>query len=116
MEAAELIPRGRLDFEFEGDPKRLEVHVFECPRLLDHASTPMETDEMRPAWYAVADVPYPHMWVDDVRWLPRVLAGQTVTDYILFRGHETILAQRPLTPDELAASLPGTGVPAAPGS
>ena len=33
------------------------------------------TDEMRPAWYSVDDVPYAQMWEDDPYWLPLLVAG-----------------------------------------
>ena len=103
MRAAELVPRGRLDFEFEGDPKLLEVHVFECTRLHADASEPHETEEMRPAWDAADALPYDQMWVDDRLWLPTVLAGGSVADYFVFRGHDVIVSRRPLTPAELAS-------------
>jgi hypothetical protein len=33
------------------------------------------------------------MWADDILWLPRVLAGETVSGYFLFDG-DTMLDQR----------------------
>ena len=33
------------------------------------------TDEMRPAWYSVDDIPYAQMWEDDPYWLPLLVAG-----------------------------------------
>jgi len=104
VRAAELAPRGRLDFEFEGDPRILEVHVFECTRVHADGPAPYETEEMRPAWYAVDAIPFDRMWVDDALWLPAVLAGGTVADHFRFRGHDVVLARRPLTAEELAAS------------
>ena len=115
VRAAKLVPRGRLDFEFEGDPKILEVHVFECTELHEDAATPYETDEMRPAWYDVDAIPYSKMWIDDVHWLPLVLQGESVSYYFVFRGHDIVLSRRALTDAELAeCALTDRFGPAAP--
>lgn len=42
------------------------------------SGTPMESDEVVPAWYDVADLPLDGMWDDAKYWLPQVLAGETV--------------------------------------
>ncbi len=39
---------------------------------------PVESEEMKPQWYAFADVPYDNMWIDDALWLPLVIAGKTI--------------------------------------
>lgn len=49
------------------------VHAYLC-REWD--GTPVETDEIRPEWFAEPAIPYDTMWADDIHWLPRVLAGQ----------------------------------------
>jgi hypothetical protein len=103
VRATALLPRGRLDFAFEGDPVLLEVHVYECGALAPDAATPTESEEMRPAWFAADALPYDEMWADDRLWLPSVLAGRPVHAHFLFRGHETILAHRALTPHELSS-------------
>lgn len=37
---------------------------------------PVETDEIRPAWYAPGEMPYASMWPDSAHWMPRLLAGE----------------------------------------
>lgn len=39
---------------------------------------PTETEEMRPKWYNLSDIPYDQMWADDPHWLPLVLDGKLV--------------------------------------
>jgi 8-oxo-dGTP diphosphatase len=39
------------------------------------------------------EIPYAEMWADDILWLPRVLAGETVSGYFLFDG-DTMLDHR----------------------
>lgn len=34
---------------------------------------PKESEEMRPKWFSVENIPYDSMWVDDIHWLPMVL-------------------------------------------
>lgn len=88
IEAGPLRPRGALTFEFEGEPEVLEVHLFSASA---YDGEPVETEEMRPAWYALADIPYGLMWADDRHWLPLVLAGKDVRGRFLFRGQEEIV-------------------------
>jgi 8-oxo-dGTP diphosphatase len=35
-----------------------------------------ETEEIRPEWFPVADLPFDRMWDDGRQWVPRVLAGE----------------------------------------
>lgn len=53
----------------------------------------IETDEARPFWCDLGDIPYEQMWPDDAVWLPRVLQGgiqePLVADF-LFRDGELL--------------------------
>ena len=71
--ATALERRATFDFRSDADPKVLRVHVF---RVTDYTGEPEETEEMRPRWFAHAEVPYDDMWSDDRHWLPRFLAGE----------------------------------------
>lgn len=88
IEVGELEKAGELLFEFEGDDEQLEVHVF----LTDEFSgMPCETEEMRPEWFPIREIPYERMWLDDPHWLPFVLSGKKVNGTFLFRGTEKLL-------------------------
>ena len=79
-----------IDFAFRDKPEfNQRVHVF----FTDHwAGTPLESEEMRPKWFAVSRIPYKEMWIDDEHWLPRVLAGERVRASFTFgEGGETLL-------------------------
>ena len=39
---------------------------------------PTETEEMKPKWFAINEIPYHEMWEDDIIWLPRMLSGEKV--------------------------------------
>lgn len=68
--------RGIVRFYFEGKPEwENECHVFVTSDVRGDA---VETEEMRPEWFAIDAVPYDGMWEDDPHWLPGVLDGGTV--------------------------------------
>ncbi|OIB58754.1 8-oxo-dGTP diphosphatase [Natrialba sp. SSL1] len=58
-------------------------HVF---RTTEFAGEPRPSDEARPEWMPVDDVPYDQMWEDDRLWLPGVLDGDTVAGEFHFAG------------------------------
>lgn len=65
-----------------------EVYAFLARRW---QGQPVETEEMRPAWFATAAVPYERMWQDNRLWLPRVLAGECVQAHFVFEeDNETV--------------------------
>lgn len=77
--------------EFEFFDKRgeiLEVHVF---RVDEWRGEPVETEEMRPQWFAFSDIPYEEMWADDIYWLPLFLEGKKFRTRILFDPEDNVL-------------------------
>lgn len=50
-----------------------------------------ETDEMRPQWFDIADIPYDNMWQDDIYWMPAVLAGRKVSGSFTFDASDTLV-------------------------
>lgn len=84
----EIKKRGILEFAFLGEPEILEVHVFSAN---DFDGEPRESDEMKPQWFHVDEIPYGGMWPDDRHWLPLLLAGKNFSGKCLLDGHDTIL-------------------------
>lgn len=77
--------------EFQFDHKMeeiLEVHVF---RVDAFDGEPMETEEMRPQWFDLSDIPYDTMWTDDRYWLSLFLEGKKLRTRFLFGTGEVIL-------------------------
>jgi 8-oxo-dGTP diphosphatase len=59
---------------------------------------PIGSDELRPQWYPVDQVPLDLMWDDDRYWLPQVLAGQRLTgDFEYDASGTTVARHRVLT-------------------
>lgn len=77
------------EFQFEDKMEEiLEVHLF---RVDTFSGEPIETEEMRPEWFAFADIPYDTMWVDDRHWMPLFLAGKKFRTKFLFGENDVIL-------------------------
>jgi 8-oxo-dGTP diphosphatase len=55
------------------------------------SGTPAETEEIKPQWFPVADLPFDRMWDDATHWLPRVLAGERLAATFTYaRDCETV--------------------------
>jgi len=85
LSAAEddLRPAGRLTFSFPARPSWSQVvHVFVVTAW---DGTPVESTEMRPAWFRVDALPFAQMWQDAPHWLPRILAGERLDSTFVFQ-------------------------------
>lgn len=82
---------GILHFTFEGKPDwNQDVSVF---FVRDYVGPdPVETEEMRPKWFDIEDIPYEEMWADDPYWLPRVIEGDKI-DFSFTFDNEGDLAE-----------------------
>ena len=73
IRAKSLEKRAVLHFFREGKNERVEAHVF-C--VLDYEGKIVETEEMRPRWFGVDEIPFEEMWPDDELWIPWFLKGK----------------------------------------
>lgn len=76
----DLVLVARIKFFFADTPK------FDCSVYITRNWTgePVETDEMRPRWFPIDNLPFTEMWPADVRWVPVVLAGDTIEATVTF--------------------------------
>lgn len=73
---------GILNFEFQNDPEiLLEVHLF---LVKDFLGEPEETEEMKPEWFDIDDIPFDKMWTDDKYWFPLMLNNKKFKGRYLF--------------------------------
>lgn len=72
---------GILDFSFENDPKILEVHVF---KINEFKGEPIESEEMKPQWFSLDQIPFEQMWSDDIYWFPFLLSHKFFKGEFLF--------------------------------
>lgn len=76
------------NFIFDGADRpewNQRVHVYVCTEWLGE---PTESEEMRPEWFGLDNIPYDRMWEDDRHWLPRVLEGKTLEGTFKFTGEK----------------------------
>lgn len=83
----EKVAEVHFDELFKGVPTIMNVHIYTCTKW---SGEPSESEEMRPRWYAEADLPYADMWDDDPYWLPQVLAGQKIVADIVMTPEDTV--------------------------
>ncbi|KAI9506217.1 7,8-dihydro-8-oxoguanine triphosphatase-like protein [Coemansia spiralis] len=84
---------GLLLFYFENDPVAMEVHVFITRSF---AGQPQETDEMRPEWFDIREMPFEHMWADDPSWWPYVLDGKLFVGRFWFKADMVTITRQEL--------------------
>jgi 8-oxo-dGTP diphosphatase len=86
----DLQASGKLEFVFSAKPNWHQlVHVFLAPAW---SGNPLESDEMRPEWFAMNTLPLERMWDDAQQWLPGVLAGNSVNSRFVFAAdNQTVL-------------------------
>jgi mutator protein MutT len=100
VDVADLVPAGDIQFLFPAE-REMEHHVF-LFLVWNWSGEPIETDEIRPAWFRVDALPWEEMWADAVHWLPGVLDGGAVRGEIAFNDdNETVAAVR-LVPGQAA--------------
>lgn len=52
---------------------------------------PSESDEMKPIWFDISNIPYNQMFPDDKYWLPLILEGQKIKAYFNFDENWNLL-------------------------
>lgn len=78
-----------LDFYFPHNPGWDQQVVVFFADTWD--GEPVETEEIKPQWFKIKDIPYGQMWPDDIHWLPKVLEGKTSRAEFLFGDDEQLL-------------------------
>ena len=96
----QLRARGELEFRMLSDgmvdaatgrvSSLLRMSLFSCA-LSDAAGEVTESDEMRPQWFPIDQVPLRRMWADDEHWLPALLAGDDVQGSFTFADKDRIV-------------------------
>lgn len=81
-----------LTFHFPHNPDWDQlVHVYLCD---EWEGEPQESEEMRPQWYAVNNLPFAEMWPDDKFWLPFVLKGKLLKATFCFKENDVLASQQ----------------------
>lgn len=80
--ARDLTKVGELDFYLPAQPDTvLSVSFF---KVTSFSGQPVESEEMAPRWFNLADIPYHQMWPDDRHWMPMLLADKYFSGEVYF--------------------------------
>jgi 8-oxo-dGTP pyrophosphatase MutT (NUDIX family) len=91
LEISDLKKVAEIEFTHQSmDNFQQRAHVY---LVEEWKGEPEETEEMKPKWFNVKDVPYGKMWVDDAIWLPKLLSGETLKAHFVFGKDDEILEQ-----------------------
>lgn len=85
VETTDLLPAALVHFSFADTP------VFICSVYLCRKwqGEPEETEEMKPQWFPLTDLPYTDMWAADALWIPLILKGETIEAHVNFNADGT---------------------------
>lgn len=80
---------GEIDFYITSEPDFNNfAHIFVAT---EWEGDPQESEEMRPEWFPVDQLPYPKMWGDDREWLPHLLSGKRFRAMFTLDGQDNIV-------------------------
>lgn len=90
--AQEIEQFGLLDFSWASKPEDvIEVNVFKINKW---QGEPQESEEMKPGWFDLKEIPYEQMWDDDKHWLPLFLQGKKIKGKFIFDDNDKILEKQ----------------------
>ena len=75
-------------YHFPHDNFGMQVWIFTATEWLGN---PSESEEMKPQWFKLNDIPYDQMWSDDKVWIPKVLEGKVLTGSFMFDQEGNIM-------------------------
>ena len=81
IEISKMNKLGIVEFESQGDSEILEVHIFRAKKF---KGVPVESEEMKPRWFHVDEIPFDQMWSDDKHWFPLFLEEKRFKGKFLF--------------------------------
>lgn len=64
-----------------GERIKMVMHVYVCN---DYIGEITESEEMRPQWFEIDNIPFDRMFSDDQIWLPILLKGENFVGYFKF--------------------------------
>ena len=67
------------------------VHVYLSENWIGE---PKESDEMKPEWFSLNELPFPDMWPDDIFWLPEVVKGNLLKAMFKFGEKDVMLDKK----------------------
>jgi 8-oxo-dGTP pyrophosphatase MutT (NUDIX family) len=79
---------GILEFVYQDGLGDMEVHIFYAKEFKGSLT---ESEEMKPKWFHINEIPYNQMWSDDKYWLPMFIKGKRFEGKFLFNKDNEII-------------------------
>jgi ADP-ribose pyrophosphatase YjhB (NUDIX family) len=80
---------GVIDFVYKNSQDGThEVHIYTVD---SYRGRLVETEEIRPKWYKISEIPYEESWEDDKYWLPLLLAGKKFKGEFIFNEDKKLI-------------------------
>lgn len=95
---------GLIEFDeyYKGNKQNLIFHLY---LVYEWEGDILETEEMKPKWFEVNDIPYNKMFPDDKYWLPLIIEGKKISAYFDFDENWKLLSKSIIEIDEHAKEL-----------
>ena len=91
------------DLWYKGAPEKTPMYVFVAT---EWEGEPRESDEVKPEWVALSDIPYEKMWYDAQVYLPRIIRGEKFEAYFRYDERNECVEERVLNiPEKVLARL-----------
>ncbi len=91
LELIDLIQLGTIEFSWKEKSEVLEVHIFKSTKF---NGIPEETEEMRPEWFDIKDIPFKKMWSDDPYWFPLFLENKKFNGKFVFDKKDQVVEHK----------------------
>lgn len=84
---------GFLEFDefYKGKKQRVIFHLY---IVYDWKGNIDETEEMKPCWFNIDEIPYDKMFPDDRYWLPLILEGKKINAYFDFDENWNLISKQ----------------------
>ncbi|KKQ23782.1 MAG: hypothetical protein A3G45_02300 [Candidatus Staskawiczbacteria bacterium RIFCSPLOWO2_12_FULL_37_15] len=79
---------GVIDFHWNNRPDIIEVNIFKADKF---SGIPTESEEMKPEWFDIKEIPFSQMWTDDPFWMPLFLENKKFKGKFVFDENDNIL-------------------------
>lgn len=82
------VKSGQLDFHFPHKPDWSQTAIVFCIDTW-HGEI-IETEELKPAWFAEEKIPFQNMWDDAKYWLPQIINKKKIHGKFIFDTEEKV--------------------------
>ena len=76
---------------YKGEKENVVFHLY---RVNEWLGEPIESEEMKPFWFSIDNIPYSKMFPDDKYWLPYIMEGKKIKAYFDFDESWNILSSK----------------------